>query len=256
MTEIRPIRDAEADTFLQVLCEVFDLDFNRAQGVFFQEPGFDLNRKWALFDRGRMVSILTTSPLQFGTHVGSGIAGVATLESERGRGHAKHLIESVMRAGSFHGDQFWLLFARDPALYQRAAFEVVDEVHEGTVETSGEWLTEESMPLASIRQRYEAWSQAAPDRLVRTALRWRLWEWSLRACAEWQDGYICFEGTTVREVVNCPPGPLPVPKQTQWTGLRHTTNQLGIAANTTGNGLFLMSRGLPFTPVMFMTDQF
>ena len=66
MTEIRPIRLDETDTFLQILCDVFGLDFFRAQGLFKEEPLFDLSRKWALFEGDEMVSILTTTPLIFG----------------------------------------------------------------------------------------------------------------------------------------------------------------------------------------------
>ena len=79
MTEIRPIRLDETDAFLRILCTVFELDFFRAQGLFREEPLFDIDRKWALFERGEMVSILTTTPLIFGWGKANGIAGVAAL---------------------------------------------------------------------------------------------------------------------------------------------------------------------------------
>lgn len=256
MIEIRTIREDEATQFLEVLCEVFDLDFNRAQGVFFQEPGFDLNRKWALFEAGKMVSILTTSPLQFGVLHGSGIAGVATLPAARGRGFARRLIEASTRAGEFHGESFQMLFARDPALYSEIGFEIVDEVHEGVVARSNEILPEESLPFAEVQARYEAWAKQDPRRLTRTTLRWNLWRWSMRACAEWGEGYVCFEGTQVREVVRREGGPLPVPERTQWSGLLQTSEHIGVEFEASPTGLFLMTRGLGFVPVMFMTDQF
>jgi hypothetical protein len=61
VTEIRTIHESEGETFLRLMCGVFGLDFNRAYDVFFTEPLFDLDRKWALFEGNEMVSILTTS---------------------------------------------------------------------------------------------------------------------------------------------------------------------------------------------------
>ena len=62
MTEIRTIKESEGEAFLQLLCNVFKLDFDRAFSIFFSEPLFDLDRKWAMFDGPDMISISTTSP--------------------------------------------------------------------------------------------------------------------------------------------------------------------------------------------------
>ena len=96
MIEIRPIHRQEADTFLELLCKVFALDLARAKHVFFKEPMFDLERKWALFEDGKMLSILTTTPLQFGFGKAFGIAGVATEESARGRGLGGQILGRVL----------------------------------------------------------------------------------------------------------------------------------------------------------------
>ncbi|MFQ3677072.1 MAG: GNAT family N-acetyltransferase, partial [Fimbriimonadaceae bacterium] len=128
MTEIRPIRGDEAETFLRLLCDVFELDFNRAHGVFFNEPMFDLQSKWALFDRGRMVSILTTVPLSFGWGDAIGIAGVATAPPERGKGRAGALVRFVVQNAFDLGCRSAYLFARQTAVYERVGFEVIDRV--------------------------------------------------------------------------------------------------------------------------------
>ena len=109
MIEIRPIRKSEAESFLTLLCNVFDLDIVRARHVFFKEPMFDLERKWALFEDGELRTILTTAPLEFGFGRAFGVAGVATEPKHQGRGLAQRIIEHVLAHGASIGEPGCLL---------------------------------------------------------------------------------------------------------------------------------------------------
>ena len=111
MTEIRPIKETEAESFLQLLCDVFQLDFNRAYNAFFTEPYFSLQRKWALFEGPQIVSALQVVPLEFGWGPAIGIAGVSTRESFRNEGYAGRLIQKVLREYERNGVETSLLFA-------------------------------------------------------------------------------------------------------------------------------------------------
>ena len=99
MTEIRPVRPDEAEAFLELLCDVFSLDLNRAYDVFFSEPLFDLDRKWALFEGREMVSILTTTPLIFGW--GRAAMAVASAAGRRWEGSSSPAVavaEATMKS--------------------------------------------------------------------------------------------------------------------------------------------------------------
>jgi predicted N-acetyltransferase YhbS len=257
LIEIRPIQYAEAETFLQLLCDVFDIEFQRAKSVFFAEPSFDLNRKWALFESGKMVSILTTTPIQIGAQPAVGIAGVATVASEQRRGLAQKLIERVMECSREKGEQNIYLFARDATVYSRCGFETIDSVVQGTINPDPEINEVETMPAMKVRATYDRWAKEGSDRFVRTRVRWDVWNWACRICEPAHDGYICYEMTTVREAI-LPLGlsTWPVSPGTDWLGLAHTTSVLEVPVASIPTGLFLMATpGAPL-PVMFMTDQF
>ncbi|HZH98121.1 MAG TPA: GNAT family N-acetyltransferase, partial [Fimbriimonadaceae bacterium] len=128
MRQIRPIEQSEGEDFLRVLCEVFDLDFKRAASIFFHEPMFDIDRKWALFEDGGIASILTTVPLEFGWGRAVWIAGVATIAQRQRQGLASELISEVLRHGAASGEAPALLFAKRPGLYESLGFECLDEV--------------------------------------------------------------------------------------------------------------------------------
>lgn len=201
-----------------------------------------------------MVSILTTTPIQIGTRQGSGIAGVATLPTYQGRGCAGRLMEAALGAG---GDDFSLLFAVRPELYQRHGFQIVDEVIQGPIRSGKYHDSGVIMPRAEVQRVYAQWAAESADRVVRNELRWRVWEWGLRACEPFDEGYVCYEGTVVREAI-LPIGleAWPVPNRTEWIGLRHTTDLLRVPGEFKPTGLQLMARNLDFVPVMMMTDQF
>ncbi|CAN5509178.1 hypothetical protein BH11ARM1_BH11ARM1_01280 [soil metagenome] len=252
MIEIRPITAIESETFLALLCKVFDLDTSRARSVFYSEPFYDLKHKWALFDSGRMVSILTTTPLTFGWGNAIGVAGVATLESEQGQGYASLLL-SVAAPDAVPS----LLFARDPRVYLQQGFAVVDEVVRGALVT--EDSLDERAPLAfePVRDRYEAWASEDVNRLQRDKLRWEYWKWNYRTCESCDDGYLAIESTAIREIVaSSVPSVLPLFGGTDWFGLRSMTEAMQIPVISPERDLYLMTRGLPAPPQMFMTDQF
>lgn len=257
MIEIRPIREEEGDAFLRLLCEVFDLDFHRARTVFYSEPFFDLGRKWALFEFGRMVSILTTTPLEFGFGRAVGIAGVATIRGARRQGHAERLLAHVLDRARVAGESPALLFAERTDLYGRLGFEPLDMVVAGEIVPCPNFQVPDPVPPARVAEIYASWASGSSVRLRRDERRWRLWHWNLRSAESFQDGYVCVEGSLVREAiyarsVDC----LPVGRGVQWVGLERMTAMLGVPLAAVERRQTLMGVGFTGAPEMFMSDQF
>jgi GNAT superfamily N-acetyltransferase len=258
LTEIRTIREAEAETFLDLLCTVFSLDYNRARGIFFTEPLFDISRKWALFEGDKMLSILTTSPLIFGWGRAFGIAGVATRLEYRGEGHASRLLERVYQESAHRGETAGLLFAREQTLYSQNGYRVLDRVIRAPIEAGGELLDPETMEQSEVQLAYEKWSKEHRDRLRRDERRWNYWNWHFRICTPFQGGYVCAEPGVLREAVHFPSTKLlPVVKGTEWFGTRTMAREMNLKfIGTVVEDLHLMGRNFPGVPQMFMTDQF
>jgi GNAT superfamily N-acetyltransferase len=257
MTEIRPVRDSEADAFLCLLCEVFDLDHTRAQSIFFAEPLFDLRRKWALFRNGEMLSILTTVPLEFGWGKAIGIAGVATAKNWQRQGYAGQLLLRVLRESADVGEGKVLLFARDTRLYRRLGFEVLDDVVRGTIDAEAEQEVPLSLEFERVRDLYDSWAAGDQNRLRRDEVRWNYWRWNLRICTPFERGYMCFEGGVVREVVlPGPPSRWELPPETEWLGLSTMADRLRVPLKSSTVDLHLMGFHVPALPQFFMTDQF
>ena len=255
---IRTITLEEAPEFLEILCRVFDLNQNQVGDVFYKEPMFDLNRKWAVFDSGRLVSIMSTVPLEFGWGRAFGIMGVGTVEDRRGEGLAARMLEHVLKAGREQGEGAAYLFAKAPALYERVGFKVVDEVIRGDLDRIPESEVPALLDTDQVERRYEEWSSLDPNRLRRDARRWRYWRWNLRVCTEFGDGYLCSEAGLCREaVIGSPrPGPWETPDN-EWLGLKSMTEMLGVPLIAEEFDLYLMACGGPAgSPQMFMTDQF
>lgn len=256
MTEIRPIRETEAEAFLQLLCDVFKLDYNRAYDVFFSEPMFDLQRKWALFEGGEMISILTTTPLAFGWGDAIGIAGVATRVNHQREGHASRLLQKVLKESERRNEGAALLFARDTEVYDRNGFEPLDRVIRAPVVLAPEEI-DEPLDQAEIEHLYNTWSAAHPDRLRRDARRWNYWRWHYRLAAPLGDGYLCHEPGVLREALfSRPVSSLPLPKGTEFLGTTLLADELELPLHTPSVDLYLMGRNVPGIPQMFMTDQF
>ena len=257
MIDIRPIRPPEAESFLELLCGVFDLDIGRARSIFFSEPLFDLNRKWALFDGSQILSILTTVPLEFGWGRAIGIAGVATDVNHQREGLAAQLLETVLEESSRGGEVGAMLFAKDTRLYERTGFKVLDEVVRGPLVYEPETDIPSGYEFDTIRSIYDKWAEADDNRLRRNDLRWKYWKWNLRVCTPFHDGYLCFEGGMIREVVvNSPATEWILPIDTEWLGLKSMAEGLGAQLGPTDTDLMLMGRGIPDMPQFFMTDQF
>lgn len=255
--EIRPVREGETEAFLELLCDVFHLDIARARSVFYSEPFFDCNRKWALFEGGRPISILTTVPLEFGWGRAVGIAGVATRTDLQGRGHAVRLIEYVLEHGKAHGEEAAFLFARDPRVYRKVGFEILDEAVLAPIEGSTQFVMPRTVSFDEVRTTYQGWSEADPNRLRRDERRWNYWKWNLRICTVHEEGYLCLEGDRVRE---CVPGggaaPWPVPDRTHWFGLRTMAARIGVPTGEPRVEQYLLGWKSPAMPQFFMTDQF
>lgn len=257
MTEIRSIRLDETDKFLKILCDVFDLDFYRAQSLFREEPFFDVDRKWALFEGGEMVSILTTTPLEFGWGKAVGIAGVATLPNRQREGHARKLLQRILIESERGGEGPALLFAADTRMYEAVGFEGIDRVVRGPVTSLPLEIDLEAISIEELRLKYEIWSSLDDDRLRRDEKRWTYWKWQFRESFAHKAGYLCLENGQVREILlSEPEKKLPVPTGTEWIGLSSMTDLLEIPLGAVSVPMYLMGYNFPGIPQLFMTDQF
>lgn len=257
MIEIRRITAGEAEEFLGLLCGVFHLDISRARPVFYDTVLFDLGRKWALFEDGRMVSILTTTGLSFGWGRCVGIAGVATLDQHQGKGYAQRLLEQVLTVAESEGEGPAMLFAHQETLYRRVGFELKDEVVRGSIQTTR--MPPDGAPFSNseVQHFYKSWAEASTDRLVRTNDRWRYWGLACRICEPFLNGYACVEPGLIREAVATQPADRwPLPAGSEWYGLRSVTAACKVPVKKTAVELLFMTRGVPGQPQMFMTDQF
>ena len=257
MTDIRPIRAGEQDEFLRVLCEAFEIDFDRAQPLFTGEPMYDPSRNWALFENGRIVSCLTVRPLSFGWGQAVGIAGVATRPERRQEGFAGRLMERVLKASEIAGEGPALLFARETALYEKLGFEPLDRVVRCRVKATGEARPIEEPPFEAVRERYDAWASRSPERLRRDDRRWEYWRWRYREIAANGPGYFTVENDVVREAL----GPdldrgLPVAPDTEALALAYVVDKLELPFEPVSVELVLMGRRVPGLVQLFMTDQF
>lgn len=252
---VRTIREHEASDFLALLCDVFDLDSTRAESIFRNEPFFDLDRKWALFEGERMVSCLTTVPLLFANFRAIGIAGVATREHDRGKGFATLLLCQVLKESHARGEGAALLFARNEALYRRAGFEVLDTVVSVPLQLEEDNKNWKRLSLQETQKRYHAWAQEDETRLLRDEQRWHFWTWTMKTIVTTGNGYVASEPFKIREMLpkyeGLPPGQL-----SEWLGLRSMTEKLGIPTTGAQVEMLLMGKAFPFVPQMFMTDQF
>lgn len=255
MIELRPIKVEEAEQFLRLLCKVFALDFRRASDVFYREPLFDINRKWAAIEKDEIVCTLTTVPLTFGDGHAIGIAGVATSTERRGQSLATQLIDEVMRAEEKKGGGRALLFASKENLYKRCGFVTLDQVVSQPLppgkkpENAKLLVREEIMPV------YDVWARQDSRRLIRDPRRWEYWGWNMKTAYQQKDGYICYEFGRVRELL---PGfeNLPFADSADWFGLTTMAELLSIPLSDARMEMLLMGRNFDYVPQVFMTDQF
>lgn len=257
MTEIRTIQEEEASSFLQLLCEIFELDHGRAATVFYSEPFFDLKRKWGLFKDGHLVSILTTTPLHFGFGDAIGIAGVGTLPQHRKFGYGQQLLEHVLQESERNGEKSAILFAHQEVLYQRCGFETIDHVVKGAIKRPCQLPYKGAMPEVQVQEIYATWASQNPLRLLRDARRWRYWQYVYRECYSAPGGYVASETNLCREAIfDQPLEEWPLMPNADWYGLRTMTNSLNIPLKSESVELLVMARNFPDVPQIFMTDQF
>lgn len=257
MTEIRTIRAEEADAFLELLCGVFQLDLSRARNVFFSEPMYDLDRKWALYEEGEMRSILTTTPLLFGFGRAFGVAGVATVKKFQKQGYAQRLLETVLERSNDAGEPGCLLFAQNETVYKRAGFETIDTVVKADILADVPASSPDVLGQDEVRKLYGKWSERDPCRLRRDDRRWKYWRWILRTCEEAPGGYVCVEPNLCREAIVAPGlESWPVMPGSHWTGLESMTKSMGVPVENQRHELHVMAYRFSGRPQMFMTDQF
>ena len=257
MTVIRPIVQPEAPAFLALLCKVFELDYARAESIFFSEPFFDLGRKWALFEDGRILSILTTVPLEFGDGPAFGIAGVATDPEFQRKGLAERLVSAALNHGQENGESRALLFAHQTSLYERCGFKVLDHVIRAPLRAPAVDNDVPIMGFDEVERCYARWAEGAVHRLRRPQRRWQFWKWNLRICSEVPGGYVCQEGDTIRECIfDAPLAAWPAYPKAEWFGLRCMAEELQVPIGDAKEELIYMGVGFDKPPRMFMTDQF
>lgn len=257
MAEIRHIRRDEADDFLRILCDIFSLDPSRAAGIFYSEPYFDVQRKHALFVEGKMVSILTTTPMQFGWGRAIGIAGVGTRPEWRGQGLAEQLLRQVLVQADAEGEGAAMLFAHQETVYERVGFQAVDSVVRANLDLKGSPDPPEPLSFGQVEQAYSNWAGKDRARLVRDQRRWTYWRIIYRECLPIGTGYAAMEGNLCREYV---PGisltTWPCAGKTEWYGMASLTKTLELPVSGAKDELIVMTRNFPLHPQMFMTDQF
>lgn len=255
--EIRRVLEREEPEFLRVLCNVFDLDHQRAMGIFFKEPLHDSRQNWAVFQEGLITSILTLTPLHFGWGVSFGISGVATLPEGRRSGLAGSLLNHAMASAEAEGARGFMLFAHQTELYETLGFRTIDRVWRAPI-IAGETLDAlPSLNNSEIQAIYDQWATEHPARLRREEARWEFWRWSLRTTEAFGGGYYCNESGMVREaILPQPPTFLPVAPDSTWYGLASMTDNLRIPIFEPTPEMYVMGRHIPDQPQMFMTDQF
>ena len=219
---------------------------------------FELNRKWALFLNDEIISILSTTPLQFGWGRGVGIAGVATRSSHRGQGYASQLLNQVHIVSTQNGEGAIYLFATRPEIYSRIGYQILDEAVRGEINARPRPGQSRQLTMQEIRVIYDRWACENPNRLIRDERRWRLWQWNLKFCASFQGGYLAVEGPSVREAIFAPETmeSWPVPSGATWFGLKSMTETLGVPLKNMQSELHLMGFQTDRIPEMFLTDQF
>jgi GNAT superfamily N-acetyltransferase len=257
MMEIRPITANESSSFLKVLCDVFNLDFKRAEMLYYKDPFYNLDRKWALLIDNQIQSILTTVPLEFGDGPAIGIAGVATAKNIQGKGLASILIKEVLMQSKLKGEDRALLFAQNPKLYQKAGFVILDEVIRGKVQVNRSIKKTKRISFGETQDSYAQWAAESPHRLHRNNQRWEYWNFFDKPCYDWGQGYVCLEDLIIREAVFVPKSDSwPVPTDSQWIGLWSLTQELQIPLTKIYRHALFMGVGFKHTPSMFMVDQF
>ncbi len=215
--KVRAATPPDAEPLLRVLCAAFGLDREAARPLFYQDPYYDLARKWALeTPQDGIVACLTIIPatlvvrgvpLQTG-----GIAGVATLPAYQGRGYASHLLAQTVRAlADERVFPISALFPYSEAFYRRLGWETAARARRwaGTLLPSSQDALGGPVRAASLqdphdRELLRGLRAALPTEQTglcrRDAKRWRVlemtthaWEWRLAETHGLCEGYVALE---------------------------------------------------------------
>jgi hypothetical protein len=230
------------------------LDHGRARTAFFSEPYFALDRKWAYFKEGKIVSILTVVPVEFGDGKGIGIAGVATTEDHRGEGFAGELLNTVCIHYSANDAGRALLFARAESLYLKAGFRELDKVFVQPL-APGRAGHPKPVDRNIVRSTYNAWAEADDHRLRRDDARWNYWSWTFRTPLALNGGYFCYETNRIREIIPTYER-LPISDMVDFYGTAEVAKNIGVELTNPTVDLLLMGRHFDYVPQIMMTDQF
>src|ERR1043166_1319981 len=135
--EIGTVKESELDSLLRLMCEAFSLPYVEARKIFYADPYFDLNNKLVLRVADRIVSCLTLveTSCWIGDGVVSlaGIAGVATLPSERRKGYASRLLTATVSILRERGYALTALFPSVYDFYQKLGWELIGQGNRLTV---------------------------------------------------------------------------------------------------------------------------
>lgn len=126
--DIGAVRPDELESLLELLCEAFELPMEPARDIFYKDPYLNLNNKRVLRVNGRIVSCLTVIDRTVwidGTfqRVG-GIAGVATHQTERGKGYAGRLLRDTLDFLHAEGYVLSALIPYSSHFYRRLGWEL------------------------------------------------------------------------------------------------------------------------------------
>jgi predicted acetyltransferase len=131
--EIGAARPEELDAMLRLMCEAFAVPFAPAREAFYADPCFDIENKRVLRANGRVVSCLTIVEARCWLGAGvarlGGIAGVATLPSQRRRGYAGRLLTETVRELDARGYALSALFPYAYDYYRRFGWELAGVEH-------------------------------------------------------------------------------------------------------------------------------
>ena len=129
--EISGARPGELDTVLEVMCEAFELPFEVARPIFYNDPYFDPENKRVLRVAGRVVSCLTITESEYWIGRGAvkiaGIAGLSTRLEARRQGYAARLLQATLDTLEERGYVLTGLYPYDYAYYRRMGWETAGQ---------------------------------------------------------------------------------------------------------------------------------
>lgn len=130
--EIRTAKPEELDEVLKLMCESFDISYNAAYSIFYEDPYLNADDKALLFCDGKLASCLSLS-----THICrigradipiAAISGVASHPLYRKRGYAAKLLKYAETLIAERGFGLASLLADDFNFYRHRGWECIGEL--------------------------------------------------------------------------------------------------------------------------------